>query len=117
MIRECLDCGMSIGGRIKYCPKCDADLMAQTDGSVLTVDIAHHGERVHEAMRKLDGIIAEAKHGYTHSIRLIVGRGLIRDEVQACLAGWQRSRKIRDFGFDNGNEGVIAIILRRSERR
>jgi hypothetical protein len=83
----------------------------------VTVDIAHHGERVGEALRKLESVVKEARAGYTGSIRLIVGRGLIRDEAIARLQSWKRSRKIRDFEFDRGNEGVLSITIRSSKAR
>ena len=50
----CLDCGMQVPDDIRRCPKCDNQLDRQTDGSTVTIDIAHHGERVSDALRKLE---------------------------------------------------------------
>ena len=47
--RVCLSCGMTLSETVKVCPKCDSELDNQTDGSIITVDIAHNGEKPHQA--------------------------------------------------------------------
>lgn len=111
-MRECLDCGMQLHSSITTCLKCDAVLNDQTDGSMITVDIAHHGERVHDAIRKLDQVLQSAEQGYTLAIRLIVGHGVIKEEVIGRLQSRRRSGKIRNFDFDGNNQGVLLIFIR-----
>ena len=75
MQRTCLDCGMSFGEDTRYCPKCDNALDLQHDGSTITVDIAHDGERVGEALRKMQSEIDLARKGIAMCLRLVVGSG------------------------------------------
>src|SRR5690554_3654867 len=91
--RQCLHCGMRV--TVAYadyeeslalvCPKCDGRLFRQSDGSVLTRDIAHGGETVVEALAKLDDSLEQAWRGYCRALRVIVGGGLIREEVLGQL--------------------------------
>ena len=94
------------------CPKCDARLSSQTDGSVITVDIAHHGERVKEAITKLDELLAEAQSGLTARLRLIVGSGLIREEIYAQLSNYAFRKEILKFEQDGKNKGAVLVTLR-----
>lgn len=94
------------------CPKCDAALFAQGDGSVLTEDIAHQGETVPEAMDKLDRLLDRAWAGYASGLRLIVGGGLIRDEVHSRLFFLQREGRIRGWEEEGRNQGAVLIRLR-----
>lgn len=105
---------MGVSSSVQYCPKCDAELDLQTDGSVLTCDIAHHGERVHEALAKLNSLIAVARADVTARLRLIVGTGLIRDEVCATLNNYERRGEILGFEQDGRNRGAIVIFLRQA---
>jgi hypothetical protein len=95
------------------CPKCDSKISDQTDGSVITVDIAHNGERVFEAVAKLDELIAGAKSGVTAKIRLIVGSGLIRDEINAQLSTYAFRGEILKFEQDGNNTGAVLVTIRR----
>ena len=94
------------------CPKCDAVLSAQTDGSIVTSDIAHQGERVHEAMAKLEHLIIEAKLHVTAKLRIIVGSGLIRDEAEARLSNLVFRGDIIKFEQDGHNKGVLMVRIR-----
>ena len=117
--RECLLCGMlnvvclpdiaeGLGGLV--CAKCDSDLMAQSDGSTLTIDIAHHHETVLQALTKFEHALNQAWHGYTAKLRLIVGGGLIRDAVLAELF-FKRSQGIV-LNFSEENRGALLIRVR-----
>ena len=111
-LRACLDCGMSVASDTGVCLKCDGVLQEQTDGSVITEDIAHHGERIHEALDKLDRLIDQAKSGFTARICLITGSGLIREAVIGRLGDYLFRGDIKSFDPDGGNPGVIDIQLR-----
>ncbi|MDP1931397.1 MAG: hypothetical protein Q8L60_08070 [Gammaproteobacteria bacterium] len=95
------------------CLKCDAVLHLQTDGSLLQVDIAHNHETIKVALEKLAGVLAEARSGHTRAVRLVVGRGLIREEVLLQLSWLQRSGEILSFNYESGNTGAILITIRR----
>ena len=103
---------MSIKSHVNICPKCDNDLDQQTDGSTLTVDIAHKGERVHEALEKMEDAIAIAKSGTTQFLNLIVGGGVIREDVLHFLVAVEERREIKSFKQDNQNAGIIIVKLK-----
>jgi len=111
--RACLDCGMDVANSAAHCPKCDAELALQTDGSILHADIAHQHETISVALAKLQQVLDEARGGHARAIRLVVGRGLIRDEVQRNLSWLKLSGEVLDFDHDDGNTGAILIQLRR----
>ena len=48
---------MSVSETMRYCPKYDNGVNLQHDGSAITVDIAHQGELVREALRKMESEI------------------------------------------------------------
>ena len=108
----CLDCGMSFSENTQYCPKCDNALDLQHDGSVITVDIAHDGERVSEALRKMQSEIDLARKDVASSIRLIVGSGLIRDEVLLVLRDLKFRGEVEDFDLETSNAGAVLVRLK-----
>jgi len=110
--RHCLQCGMKVDSDIRYCPKCDNDLRSQTDGSTVTVDIAHHGEKVRDAERKLAGSIAEAQEGLAATLRIVVGGGLIREQVLSDLMTFEHRGEIRGFTIEGRNPGAILVSLK-----
>ncbi|NKB32671.1 MAG: hypothetical protein GKR91_06200 [Pseudomonadales bacterium] len=103
---------MSISGTMRNCPKCDNALNLQHDGSTITVDIAHHGERVSEALRKMQSEIDLARKGVVMSIRLVVGSGLIRDEVLLALRDLQFRGEVKDFDTESSNRGSVLVRLK-----
>ena len=104
---------MQVPSAATYCPKCDATLHLQSDGSVLHVDIAHHRETVRIALAKLEEVLAEARAAHTRAVRVAVGRGLIREEVLLQLSWLQRSGEILGFDHEAGNQGAILVAIRR----
>jgi hypothetical protein len=119
--RECLNCGMHLAGvsidlehlppRLQ-CPKCDENLYLQTDGSCLTRDIAHNRETVIRAMDKLDNSLVDAWESYAATLRLIVGGGLIREQILGQLLYYRDQGRILDFREDTPNRGAIVVNLR-----
>lgn len=112
MQQICLNCGMSVSAAMRHCPKCDNALDLQHDGSTITVDIAHQGERVHEALLKMHSEIELARKGVAMSIRLVVGSGLIREEVLLALRDLQFRGDIRDFEPESPNAGAVLVRLK-----
>ena len=119
--RECLQCGMFtdavrlsldlIPPRI-HCPKCDASLYLQHDGSCLTRDIAHHHETVRKALEKLDKLLCDGWRGYSQSLRIVVGGGLIREQVLGQLHYYQGQGLLRSYREESPNRGAIVVQLR-----
>ena len=94
------------------CPKCDNSLSLQHDGSTVTVDIAHQGERVSEALQKMHTEIALARRGVAMQIRLVVGSGRIREEVLLSLRDLEFRGDIIDFEPEAGNAGAVLVRLK-----
>ena len=112
MQQVCLDCGMSVSETMRYCPKCDNALNLQHDGSTITVDIAHQGERVSEALQKMQSEIDLARKGVAKCIRLVVGSGLIRDEVMLVLRDLRFRGDILGFELESFNAGAVLVRLK-----
>ena len=108
----CLTCGMLTAPDIRHCPKCDNRLDQQTDGSTVTIDIAHHGERVRDALQKLDSHIKLAKRGVVAYIRIIVGSGAIRDAVLSRLMDLEYRKVIVSHELEDNNSGAILVLLK-----
>jgi hypothetical protein len=94
------------------CSKCDEDLYLQQDGRFLTRDIAHGRETVARALAKLDELLLDGWRGYYRGVRIIVGGGLIREEVLGQLRGYEHRGIIRKYHEDSPNRGAIVATLR-----
>lgn len=112
MQQICLNCGMSVSETMPNCPKCDNALNLQHDGSTITVDIAHQGERVSEALQKLQSEIDMARKGVAMNIRFVVGSGLIRDETVLALRDLKFRGDIIDFERESFNAGAVLVKLK-----
>ena len=112
MQKICLNCGMSLSDAMHCCPKCDNVLNLQHDGSTITVDIAHQGERISEALGKMENEIEFARKGVAMYIRFIVGSGLIRDEVLLALRDSKFRNEIMDFEPEPFNAGAVLVRLK-----
>ena len=119
--RQCLDCGMETPVAVTEfrdrhlgttCDKCDADLMSQSDGSVFTRDIAHHGETLHDATVKMDAVLQQVWESYARGVRLIVGGGRIREEVLSQCRYYRDQGYIASYSLDDPNRGAILVYLR-----
>ncbi len=108
----CLNCGMQVPVDIRRCPKCDNHLDRQTDGSTITIDIAHHGEKVRDALRKLEAHIKETKRGVAQNLKIIVGTGTIRDAALARIMDYERRRVIITHRLEGENAGAILVKLK-----
>lgn len=110
---RCLQCGFPLDEDARWCPKCDAEVRAQTDGSQRTVDVAHHQETVAEALDKLRAAIHGHRANRTQTLRVVVGRGLIRGAVAEELEVLRRRRVIVRHAFEPKNPGAILVTLKR----
>lgn len=119
--RQCLHCGMSVPApRLQFdvlppqlwCPKCDENMYLQSNGSCLTRDIAHQHETVARALDKLDALLLEGWSGYCREIRIIVGGGVIREQVLGQLHYYQRQGRLLSCREESPNRGAILVTLR-----
>lgn len=116
-MRECLRCSFPVPPGLSHCPKCDANLSSQTDGSIATIDIAHRRETIEIALRKLDQAINQHRNGLTQTLRVVVGRGRIGTAANAHLGRLRATGEIVSYGFEPGNPGAILVELKRRRRR
>ncbi|MFK7865258.1 MAG: hypothetical protein AB8B95_13650 [Pseudohongiellaceae bacterium] len=112
MLKDCLNCGMQLDASMNYCPKCDNDLESQHDGSTVTIDIAHNGERLREAIDKMAREIECSKNLSAENLRLIVGTGMIRDEVLIRLRDFEFRGDIKGFQLELPNRGSVKVRLK-----
>ena len=103
---------MIVDAFMEHCPKCDNALNTQHDGSTITVDIAHQGERVHEALAKMQREIDAARAGVAMHLRLVVGSGLIRNEVLLALRDSEFRGDIKSFEAEPHNAGAVLVRLK-----
>ena len=118
--RECLFCGLlntQSPGDITdrhlepLCAKCDSPLWSQSDGSTVTVDIAHQHETVAQALAKFsDALQRSWRHTHAEHLRLVVGGGLIRDAVLGELYFLRSKRTILDYIEEN--RGAVLVRIR-----
>lgn len=119
--RECQLCGMRLRVPVSeygehhpeaICIKCDSPLFFQSDGSVLTADIAHQRETVAQALEKMDQVLNAAWLGYEQSVRLVIGGGAIREAVLGALTYQRRAGRIVGFRLESSNRGAVVVDLR-----
>ena len=119
--RSCLHCGMPASFlRLEadnlppslVCRKCDQDVYQQHDGSCLTGDVAHSHETIQRALQKLDMLLVEGWDGYYENVRLIVGGGVIREQILGQLHYYQQQRRLLAFSEETPNRGAIIVRLR-----
>ena len=109
---ECLECGFPPGCQMQYCPKCDADLETQTDGSTRTIDIAHRGETVDQALAKLKNRLSILQMEHPQYLRVIVGRGKIAEEALGYVEYLKRIGHIISYASGDENKGVVVLQLK-----
>jgi hypothetical protein len=98
--------------RTLACPKCDANVYLQHDGTLLTGDVAHRRETIGRALEKLDELLLEGWRGYYKGVRIVVGGGSIREEVRAQLRHYAGRGIVREHRDESANPGAIVAILR-----
>lgn len=126
---ECPDCGMLVDPGRPVCPKCDAPLVAEPASrgrrkhrgkrgrnyhehhEVFERDIAHSGETVDEAMRKLIVAVDDAIELGEEVLRLVVGHGEIGEEARMRLGQLRREGMISEWRNDGANTGALIVEL------
>lgn len=108
-MKQCPECGMVIDITLTTCPKCDFNLRLINRDKTIMVDIAHHHETVEQAIEKLNDFITKAKDENYGHLKIIVGNGLIREEIKRLLPYYQEIGKISGYTTDGFNRGAFNL--------
>ncbi|MFW5882707.1 MAG: hypothetical protein ACOCVS_03650 [Planctomycetota bacterium] len=107
--RECLACGFPAEPDDSVCPKCDAALARQIDGSTRSLDIAHAHQTVDEALDQLRGGLDRLRATPAARIRVVIGHGRIAEAVLPQLEHLRRTGTIARYEFDGRNHGAVIV--------
>lgn len=111
----CANCGMIFDIGLGRCPKCDAHPYSENRRCTLTVDIAHQGQRLDEALEEFEEALEMARdQGYGY-LRLIVGSGKINRELAKDLDTAMWRGLIRDYQHENSNKGAYLVRMPRHD--
>jgi len=112
---ECDRCGFPVeldSGSV--CPKCGRKVEARYAGKIVEVDVAHEGERVGEALDKLERALDRALMGDARGLRVIHGYGASGTPgvIGPRVRGWLRGEAAR-YGWkvvgDKYNAGATLV--------
>ena len=108
---SCNGCGMQLNSEDIICPKCDEHRFAKNHGQTLSIDIAHGRQTLAQAETQLDGAIDQAIQEQFGKLKIIVGRGLIREEIGRSLDAAKWQGRIRDYQPERNNQGAYIIQM------
>lgn len=108
---NCANCGMTFNISAGRCPKCDTRPFSENRKATLTLDIAHQGQRLHEALEEFEEALELAREqGYGY-LRLIVGSGKINRELAKDLDTAMWRGLIKDYRHEDPNKGAYLIRM------
>jgi len=114
---ECWNCGFPVDlALVAVCPKCGEDVRLEASGQVVDVDVAHDGEAVADALRKLEAAVDRAVLGFARGIKVIHGHGSggRRGAIAPAVKDWLRTEADR-HGWkvvaDKFNPGATIVWL------
>ena len=114
---ECWNCGFPVDfARFVVCPKCGEDVRLEFSGQVVDVDVAHDGEAVPDALRKLEAALDRAVIGFARGLKVIHGHGSSgrRGAIGPAVKNWLRTEADR-HGWkvvtDKFNPGATIVWL------
>lgn len=112
---ECDRCGFLVElDQGSVCPKCGREVVARYAGKLVEVDIAHEGERIGEALDKLERALDRALVGDARGLKVIHGHGASGrgGAIGPRIRGWLRSEAAR-YGWkvvrDKYNDGATLV--------
>jgi len=91
------------------CPKCDYGRYDQNQNQRLTKDIAHNMQTVHQATQECYDALAKAKREKYGELRLVVGGGLINQEIGRVLEAEKWKNQLKSFEYEKFNNGAYLI--------
>lgn len=112
---ECDECGFPVDlDRTAVCPKCGRHVEARFANGIAEVDIAHDGERVDEALAKLERALDRALVGGARGLRVIHGHGSSgrRGVIGPSARSWLRREATRHrwkVARDKFNAGATMV--------
>jgi hypothetical protein len=92
--RECWNCGFPVDlAKVAVCPKCGEDVRLEATGQVVDIDVAHDGETVADALRKVAAALDRAWVGDARGLKVIHGHGSSgrRGAIAPAVRGWLRN--------------------------
>ena len=114
---ECWNCGFPVDlARVAVCPKCGEDVCLEVAGQVVDIDVAHDGEAVADALRKLEAALDRAVTGLARGLKVIHGHGSSgrRGAIGPAVKDWLRLEADR-HGWkvvtDQYNPGATIVWL------
>ena len=102
---------MQLKAEALNCPKCDTHRYAHNRTKTLIVDIAHNRQSLAQSELQLDRAIEQAQQQEFGALKIIVGRGLIQQEIRRSLDTAQWQNRIRDFQSEPNNPGAYIIQM------
>jgi hypothetical protein len=96
--RECWNCGFPVDlAKVTVCPKCGEDVRLEATGQVVDIDVAHDGETVPEALRKVEAALDRALVGDARGLKVIHGHGSSgrRGAIGPAVKTWLRAEAER----------------------
>lgn len=115
--RECWNCGFPVDlARVAVCPKCGEDVRLDATGQMVDIDVAHDGETVADALRKLEAALDRAVVGDARGLKVIHGHGSTgrRGAIGPAVKSWLRVEADR-HGWkvvtDKYNPGATIVWL------
>lgn len=117
MITTCVHCGLVLDSAgIQTCPKCDSPIREKSNGRLMHVDVAHSGEDLDQALRKLERAIDDAIHGNFRGLKVVHGRGSTTGHSRLkphVIAAMKRAAKEYDGKVvpDRDNPGAHLLWL------
>lgn len=95
------------------CPKCDYGIFEQNRGKTFSRDIAHNHQTIEQATREFYSALDRARSESYGQLRLIVGGGLIKEEVGQLLETEKWRGNIQRYELEHPNTGAYLIRLNR----
>jgi|TARA_B100001093_G_scaffold103000_1_gene95175 predicted nucleic acid-binding Zn-ribbon protein len=108
---HCEQCGSIWEHGLEDCAKCGWDLRLLNRSKTWTYDIAHQQETVAEAVDKMYATLDYGIHKKYGKVKLIVGSGKIRVEIEKILSHLKFSKKIKFYTCQNKNPGAYIVVL------
>ncbi len=107
-------CGFPLDGSLSICPKC-GDSMHLARRGVHSVDVAHGGQRIDQAVRQAEAALQFTRlHGF-RGLRIIHGQGQgdyrIRDAIRDAGRRWQRNGMIHAMAREPHHDGATVMWL------
>ena len=112
---QCQDCGFPVDAtRHRECPKCGAEVRGKSQLGLHVVDVAHNGESVEAAKKKILEEVDRASYSGNSGVKIIHGYGStsspsrIKDPAVALMKSLAESYG-GTFAGDRDNKGASLI--------